>query len=212
MNIEHLQNAIKCALASYSQNELAMLALTSKIEHSIRDRVAFALWAKTDHEKIYAREWKRIDLAELENANPTALLEFKAMYAYDLFTGNANQYIKYLDSDQDKMRIIRGNNNNNDIKTYNVGLIVNPLSSTNIDQESYIKYERQIRRDFRMNGGTSRNVEEIEFMAVCLFYPNLDNFDINNCISFGQHNAGQFDGIDVELIYFIRQNPHENAG
>lgn len=76
-------HALAGAAKSFAENELAYLALTSKVEHPIRDRVAWALHSTlTTH--FVAREWRRCDLAILEtNGSPAALVEAKAMYSYD---------------------------------------------------------------------------------------------------------------------------------
>lgn len=65
MKIEQtLLSSLNHVIERFEKNELAYLALTSKIEFPIRDKWAFLL-----HEKlsptgiIVAREWKWIDLA-----------------------------------------------------------------------------------------------------------------------------------------------------
>jgi hypothetical protein len=69
----------------FEVDELAYLALTSKIELPIRDRLAFALYKRLD-QRLVAREWKRVDLAVLgtDGSTPELLLEAKALYTFDL--------------------------------------------------------------------------------------------------------------------------------
>lgn len=73
--------------AEFRPNELAYLAMTTKVEAAIRDRLAFRL--HQDYEPsgcIVAREWNRVDLAVLDPTGvPLALIELKAMYTFDAF-------------------------------------------------------------------------------------------------------------------------------
>jgi hypothetical protein len=59
----------------FEPNELAYLALTSKPELQVRDRLAYRLYRRG---LIVAREWRRIDLVILEENQPRAVLECKA--------------------------------------------------------------------------------------------------------------------------------------
>src|SRR5438105_184489 len=76
---------LRDAAASFDPGELAYLALTSKVEHAVRDRLAWAL-SKRGH--CVAREWRRTDLAVLDEAgDPRAALEAKATYTHDVRWG-----------------------------------------------------------------------------------------------------------------------------
>ena len=90
----------------FMPNELAYLALTSKVEHPIRDRLAFSLHsdAKLCNKYLIAREWKRFDLAIIGSGNePAALVELKAMYTFDMFAPKAAlQYPGKINSDREK--------------------------------------------------------------------------------------------------------------
>ena len=69
--IQALEETIK----EFGKNELAFLALTTKIELPLRDRWAFVLdkkLLKTDF--MVSREWKRTDIAITQNANPKILI------------------------------------------------------------------------------------------------------------------------------------------
>ncbi len=65
----------------FARNELAYLALTSKLELQIRDRLAYQLFRR---DLICAREWRRADLVILQNGTPRAVLEGKAAYTFDM--------------------------------------------------------------------------------------------------------------------------------
>ena len=85
----------------FKKDELAYLALTGKIEHPIRDRLAFRLHKRLKNLKI-VREWKRTDLAILDSNNiPTRILELKAMYTFD-GTDNRKGYLNSLIQDFQK--------------------------------------------------------------------------------------------------------------
>lgn len=75
----------------FATDELAYLALTSKVELPIRDRLAFRLFLafKSTPDLCVAREWKRFDLAILDVGKPSVILEAKAMYSFDMFTSKA---------------------------------------------------------------------------------------------------------------------------
>ena len=65
--VETLNGLGECFLNEKGKGELAYLALTSKPEFAIRDRLAFELHKQLFPEYIVAREWKRIDMAILRN-------------------------------------------------------------------------------------------------------------------------------------------------
>src|SRR5262245_42546723 len=86
----------------FDVDELAYLALTSKIEFAFRDRLAFGLHQSLSSQGYtVAREWNRVDLAILNGKYPEALIEIKAMYSFDAATG---QYEKLAQQDALKCR------------------------------------------------------------------------------------------------------------
>lgn len=78
-----LLDALNDAAASFEPGELPYLALTSKPEHAIRDRWA---WALMKRGRRVAREWReRCDLAMLgDDGEAVALVELKASYTHDV--------------------------------------------------------------------------------------------------------------------------------
>ena len=92
----------------FRPNELAYLALTSKIEFLIRDRLAFRRLrqriAETSNLAV-AREWKRFDLAVVtDRSEAQLLLEAKAMYSFNLFTSSINKFVRACSKDQRKLQ------------------------------------------------------------------------------------------------------------
>src|SRR5690348_7326338 len=82
---QEIAEAASEAFGAFALGELAYLALTSKIEHPIRDRMAFYLHSKfSGAGSIVAREWKRVDLAVIaSDGKPSCLVELKACYTFD---------------------------------------------------------------------------------------------------------------------------------
>jgi hypothetical protein len=70
---QELENAL--AAIEADPDELAYLALTSKPEFQIRDRLAYRLHHQLDEmNRRVAREWHRVDLALLDQEKPLVLL------------------------------------------------------------------------------------------------------------------------------------------
>jgi hypothetical protein len=77
-------SSLNQAVASFEPNELAYLALTGKIELTIRDRLAWVTQGAWPSPPFFtAREWKKTDLAVIEDGQPVVLLEAKALYSFD---------------------------------------------------------------------------------------------------------------------------------
>lgn len=97
----------------FRPNELAYLALTSKVEATIRDRLAYRLHQHLAEKRSHlavAREWqvfnrKRFDLAVVtDTSRPRLLLEAKAMYSFDLYTSAiTNKFVPYCSKDRKKL-------------------------------------------------------------------------------------------------------------
>ena len=90
----------------FRPNELAYLALTSKIELPIRDRLAFRLCQRLleSGDLAVAREWKNHDLAVVTNGSEARLLlEAKAMYSFDLFTSSGSKFVRACSDDRRKL-------------------------------------------------------------------------------------------------------------
>ena len=100
-SVEYSDQKIRSALDeigdTFEENELAYLAVTSKIEHPFRDRLSFLLHKRYEAEGyLVAREWKRIDMAILNHeGEPLILIELKAMYTFDAID-RAEHYSKLM--------------------------------------------------------------------------------------------------------------------
>ena len=103
--------ALKRLDKEFRENELAYLALTSKAERQIVDRLAFSLHRDygSDGDASIAREFvvsrKRVDLAITHGRTPLFLLEAKAMQSYhaNVPTGSF-KYRDKIEHDREKLR------------------------------------------------------------------------------------------------------------
>jgi hypothetical protein len=86
-----LSEKIAEALAQlqFESDELAYLALTSKPELQVRDRLAWRLHQELSPRLLVVGEWRRCDLAILDGEAPIACLEFKAAHTGDVDWGTA---------------------------------------------------------------------------------------------------------------------------
>jgi hypothetical protein len=85
-----LGSQLRSLSASFEEGELAYLASTRKVEDSVRDKIAWRLHRELDGQGVVvSREWplgggKRADLALLRDSAVWAIVEFKALYAFDV--------------------------------------------------------------------------------------------------------------------------------
>lgn len=110
-----IESIISNISSKFQDNELAYLALTSKIELPLRDRIAFELHKKYSDTHLICREWKskenkssnRIDIAIVDKRNlkPLCLIELKAQsvvrYEKEYTTHLINDLIKIRNLSKD---------------------------------------------------------------------------------------------------------------
>jgi hypothetical protein len=104
-------SALAMTLASlssdFAENELAYLALTSKAELPVRDRIAWRLQHELSDSYVVAREWRRADIAVLAGETPVLQVEAKAMYAFDILSAKSRaKYLAKLTADGLKMAAV----------------------------------------------------------------------------------------------------------
>jgi len=131
---------------AYEPGELSFLAATSKIELPIRDRLSWQLQKYLSGLDV-VREWNRTDIAILREEEPLALIELKAMYAFDAMNGHLGKFFKAVKSDEEKACVLAGKT----ATVYTVLLSSNPLIDDTIQLPSFIKYRDGIRRALRNN-------------------------------------------------------------
>ncbi len=157
---ETILNTLTSVDKAFTSNELAYLALTSKIEMPLRDKWAFSLYrALSNRGLIVSREWKRADLAILEGAHPKALIELTAMYTFNAL-GKCG-FVDKMKADQEKARKLAGH----DTFIYTVLLATHPLREVDDKYEGVIKYGTGINRALRKHGNANQ-VEKVAKNAV----------------------------------------------
>ncbi|MFR9675868.1 hypothetical protein [Streptomyces sp. TR02-1] len=138
--------------------ELAYLALTSKPELAIRDRLAWQLH-KLVPRAVVAREWRapgapgrdRTDLAVLDPAGrrPLLLLELKAAYTFDFASdhlSSAGAYRERVAGDLDKAYQAAGGQES--VALYGLLLLIHP-HGVPADVPGTVKYGPDISRSLR---------------------------------------------------------------
>ena len=111
--VERVADALTHLHSEFEKNELAYLALTSKIERQIVDRLAFSLHRKYGgadsvaivREFTVSKEIQRVDLAVTVNEQPVLFLESKAMnYFHMYFRSAGTKYPGKVKADIHKMQ------------------------------------------------------------------------------------------------------------
>jgi hypothetical protein len=191
--------AIRSAFGEISNspkdNHLAYLALTSKIEIPIRDKLAHTLYKNLHDKKInVAREWPgksgRSDIALLDNNNPKAIIEVKAFYTFDLIKKNAADYINEVKKDIDKAKEAA----NDDTEIYALLLATHPH---NVPEHSdAIKYYKSIQNMYKSN----ENEATHRTNAV----NNVSNLQLNNRINAsGSITCEKAFGVNVDVLWWL---------
>ena len=83
-----LAEHVRKSAVGFRKDELAYLALTSKIEWAIRDRLAYSLHCDKEivSNAMVCREWNRRDLAVVADSKPLMLLEVKQYGSFDVIS------------------------------------------------------------------------------------------------------------------------------
>ena len=191
----------------FKVNELAYLALTSKVERPVVDRLAYSLQRQYgDDERVgIAREFtasdnrKRVDLAVIADNKPVLYLEAKAMGYYHMYMGNAGtKYPDKVRGDICKMKKYRSNDTRPELRCLALLLTtyIQGMPKTNL--ASVVKYTENIRRH-RVNdrGDMKRKIEEY-FPESC--FPLVDS-------GAGDISGGRAFGMDV-FVHFRLLGPY----
>jgi hypothetical protein len=126
-------DALKNVHASFRPNELAYLAVTSKVENPLRDRIAYALHAQFGEESLVHREWKdpnnkKADIAITDMRNRVqCLIECKAHSAPTYEKG----YSRLALEDLQKMY----NSSEDDTELYFIFFLNHVYSSGKIEEQ-----------------------------------------------------------------------------
>ncbi len=177
----------------YQKDELAYLALTSKIELPFRDRLAYRLQRELEQlgdGRWVSREWKRFDLAILrEREQPVALVELKAMYSFDMFQSRGLQlYPRLIASDQEKMDGAR--RKHAAVDDYILLLSTHPHDTPDPRYMDTVKYYRQIKAAKHRDPDAQAAVVQRHF---------LDHVTVAQDVI----ECGSAFGVEVSLYYWL---------
>ena len=194
----HFLQALRDLQTQFHKNELAYLALTSKPEFAIRDKLAFNL-----HQSLLARglivsrEWKRTDLAVLLEARPQALLEIKAMFSFDAVKKGrpSHQYESLLQSDVAKARKVALSQT----QIFALLLSTHPAASFDPRLRGVVKYLTKINSNYR--GMSASEIRENATSAV-RSWPSSRLVRTAGTIA-----AGEAFGVEVKLDYWLFKFP-----
>lgn len=189
-------NIISTLEKKFQTDELAFLALTSKIENVLRDKIAFELHKELSKNKIICREWTnkkatklKSDLAILNmNSEPELIIEFKA---HSSISG-IGEWAKPIQKDYEKNR-----------KLYNDAEIITILFANFIDQipsnqifnhsiKYYEKLEKSVKRKITLTNQSEVWKNTIEKIGM-------------KCDKEITINAGQFENVNVYINTFIHR-------
>ena len=194
----YMEEMIKNSLASvgneFRLNELAYLALTTKIEHPLRDRWAFCLYNLLPSTYIVARDWRRTDLAILKEEIPQVLIELKAMYAFDaaLDQENISNFCDALDADEAKAKMLADKST----EIYTVLLATHPLTEVPKTYDRIVKYRNYINKTYRLFA----KHDEIASLAIDAVDRKLSG---KNIVAKGSIKGGSAFGIGTDVLYWL---------
>jgi len=190
--------------SDFRQNELAYLALTSKVEMPVRDKLAYKLHSNPNCEAIIAREWKRVDIALLEDktdtfppnakvyswlGNAEALIELKAVYTGDFKSKSSTvKYIADLERDLNSMNEIGMGK-----PKYNI------LLATHIHQKIQKPYPPQIKYPSIANRTAGNDIEEV----INDISGKLKKTFEKKPIATGIIDAGEAFGLEVKVMFWV---------
>lgn len=180
---------------SFAQDELAYLAMTSKVELPIRDRLAWSLHTVLWPDWIVAREWGRTDLAVLHASRPdepALLLEAKAMYTFDeALTNKTRVYPAKVEADLKKV----ASRTLPDTLVFGLLLATHPHSPADPVLRRVVKYLPDVTRSSREFG-----LETVRTMAKASVREQLSRL---GPVADGFLAAGEAFGVEVSIDYFL---------
>jgi hypothetical protein len=154
-----IEDIISTISSKFQDNELAYLALTSKVELPLRDRIAFELHKKYGDKYLICREWKskeikssdRVDLAivEKETEKVLCLIEFKAKSVVRM----EKEFTRHLAEDLIKIRDLAKDDN---VELYYI-YFNNVIDSKNEFEAKYVnsvKYISYLNKNIKNETGT----------------------------------------------------------
>jgi hypothetical protein len=186
---------------SFAPDELAYLALTSKIERPFLDRLAFAISSVVkDPGWFVAREWRlphrneRVDIAILNGTCADTVVEGKAMVTFDATRRGLKQseFPRFLQADLDRFAILESF----DSQVFLLLLATHPLDPIPAAVRTVFKYSQGINRALEKYGSASRVREVCDSNIRRHLVPGLPITD--GCV----HGGIAYD-VRVELLWWL---------
>lgn len=178
----------------FRPGELAYLALTSKVELPLRDRLAFGLHERLWPEAVVAREHPvRTDLAILTpDGAPRLLLEAKAFYSFDAARDPEwNKYRQRVVDDVAKAHRVAIEST----EVFALAIVTHPLV-VGRTPPGVIKYEPGVAHAL-MTHGTAAKVLELADENLRTGMASLGP------VHSGAIDAGQAMNVDVQLVWYL---------
>lgn len=196
MNLEeNLISAIRAVESGFACDELAYLALTQKVEHAFRDKLAFVLHQSLDNSRyLVCREWRRADLAIVVEGKPALILEIKAGYTFDILkTRGGYDFRKLVAADLDKAAVlIRKLNLDVTPQVFALVIATHPSTVPHSRYRSAVKYFPGIVRF----SDQSNNLEAIRERMSC----RMEVFEL---VDTHATSGGTAYGIDVAIYSWL---------
>ena len=194
---------MRTLIEDFRPDELAYLALTSKIELPIRDRLAFRLRQRLleSNDLALAREWKKFDLAVVTDASEVRLLlEAKAMYSFDLFSSSISKFVRECSRDLRKLREA-GANSPTSPTLLTLALVTHPHcpGAIPLHWKGVVKYFAGVRRS------ATRSISDVTQEISRHFRP--PDFPL---FASGKIDAGLAFGTEVSVVYALF-GPHNGS-
>jgi hypothetical protein len=186
----------------FRENELAYLAVTSKIERPFQNNLAYLLHQTYGpREFIVSREWHSVDIAILrKDFSPLCLIELTSMYVFDSKDGG------YLKNAADKMKkdevkaVKRGRE-----QTYVYSLLLATNVNGPVGKEfgGVVKYLADI---------NSSLLEYGDVAALLRYAENKirSEFHEREVIAEGKVNGGHVFGVDVSVLYWLVKSSNQS--
>jgi hypothetical protein len=183
--------------ARFAPNELAFLALTSKVELPIRDRLAFALSRRLKDSFLVAREWRSVDLAVLSRdvpQSPRMLLEVKSWYTFDLVGRSVVRVVQMARKDRAKLLGLPGLPSA--AQLFVLVLATHPLSVIGPDLAQVAKYSAGISAGITRFG----SADEVGRRGSDNLAPELSEL---GALHAGMLEAGEAYGVPIQIRYWL---------
>lgn len=187
-------NALTNLHAEFQKDELAFLALTTKIELPLRDRWAFSLYREINETYNVSKEWKRTDLAILQDQDPKFLIELKAMYSFDaaLDADGIGGFTDAMSVDEEKAKKLA----NSDTTIFTVLLATHPHSLIPSSLNGIVKYVPRINKAIN-KFGSSDEVKQVAFNVVSTALKD------RNIVATGALDGGKAFDTPVSILFWV---------